>query len=170
MQVLNRPLITDAAPMGIVSFELARTPEKAFQIMVSWINPVAVRPSNEPLIYTIRPLLYAAFGLGFDYLFMPSYALTLALGVMLAAAAFRGPFASLGAWIGWGSLAAALFDATENVALLNVLLFWRPDSSWPAIAFWCASVKFGLIGLGIGYALVGALWPKRRPEPVEGSK
>ena len=33
--VLDQPLRTDAAPSGIVSLELAGTPKKAFQIMVS---------------------------------------------------------------------------------------------------------------------------------------
>ncbi len=35
-RVLDAPLQTDSAPNGIVSFEMAGTPEKAFQIMVSW--------------------------------------------------------------------------------------------------------------------------------------
>lgn len=156
MQILNRPLITDAAPSGIVSFEFAPTPERAFQIMVSWDN----QASNQALI--IRPLLYAAFGLGFDYLFMPSYALIIALGVLLAMGRQRGWFASFGAWIGWGSLAAALFDATENFALFRTLLYWQADTPWPQIAFWCASVKFALIGLGVGYALLGALLPRSK--------
>lgn len=167
MQGLNQPLITDTAPTGIVSFELAGTPEKAFQIMVSWETP---NKQNEPLIARLAPTLYAAFGLGLDYLFMLSYAVVVALGVLLASNRHKSWFAALGAWLGWGSLAAALFDSTENIALFNTLLYWQADSFWPQIAFWFASVKFGLIGLGIGYALVGALWPKRRPEPVEGSR
>ncbi|MBI3738456.1 MAG: hypothetical protein HY258_05365 [Chloroflexi bacterium] len=156
MQVLNQPLITGTAPAGIVSFELAGTPEQAFQIMVSWSNQV-----SDPALIN-RPMLYAAFGLGFDYLFMPSYALTIALAVLLASGRHKGWFVSLGTWIGWGSLVAALFDAMENLALFNVLLYWRADSSWPQIAFWCASVKFGLIGLGVGYALLGAILSKSK--------
>jgi hypothetical protein len=157
MQVLNRPLVTDAAPSGIVSFELAGTPEHAFQIMVSWSHAA----SDRPLINAIKPLLYAAFGLGFDYLFMPSYAIAIALGVLLASGRHKGWFTVLGMWIGWGSLAAALFDATENLALWKILL-GEFESAWPSVAAVCATIKFGLIGLGIGYALLGVLLPRSR--------
>ncbi|MFH1905924.1 MAG: hypothetical protein ABIL11_00845 [Chloroflexota bacterium] len=35
-QIINAPLRTPAAPVSIVSFELARTPERAQAIMDSW--------------------------------------------------------------------------------------------------------------------------------------
>jgi hypothetical protein len=137
---LDRPL----SPNGIVSFELARTPERVSAIMAGW-TPLAK--------------LYAALGLGLDYLFMPSYALTIALGVLLALKRHGGWFASLGIWVGWGSLAAALFDAFENIALWETLAH-GVNLTWPQVAFWCASFKFGLILIGIGFALLGALLPK----------
>ena len=155
MQILNRPLITAAAPNGIISFEFAGTPERAFQIMALWSHAA----SDQPLIDEIKPLLYAAFGLGLDYLFMPSYAIAIALGVLLAGGRHKGWFAVSGTWIGWGSLAAALFDAAENLALWKILL-GDFESAWPLVAAVCAAFKFGLIGLGIGYALSGALRPK----------
>ncbi len=139
-QILDQPL----APNGIVLFELARTPEHASEILASW-SPLAK--------------LYAAFGLGLDYLFMPSYAVTIALGVLLALKRHTGWFASLGKWVGWGSLAAALFDATENFALWK-LMAHGVNSTWPQVAFWCASFKFELILIGIGFALLGALLRK----------
>ena len=135
-------------PNGIVSFELARTPERASAIMAGW-TPLAK--------------LYAALGLGLDYLFMPSYAVTIALGVLLALKRHGGWFASLGIWVGWGSLAAALFDAVENIALWETLVH-RVNLTWPQVAFWCASFKFGLILFGIGFALLGALLPKSAPD------
>ncbi len=155
MQLLNRPLVTEAAPKGIVSLELAGTPEHSFQIITSWGSSA----SNRPLIEGITPLLYAAFGLGFDYLFMPSYAVIIALAVLLALGRQMGWFASLGVWVGWGSLAAALFDAVENYALWRVLL-GSMFSSYPEVAALCAAVKFGLILLGVAYALLGALLPR----------
>ncbi|MBE3040100.1 MAG: hypothetical protein IMZ62_14985 [Chloroflexi bacterium] len=69
-QVLNTPLTTSAAPAGIVSHQFAWTPEKAQAILSSWEG---------------RASLFAAFGLGFDYLFMPSYTLTVSLGALLVA-------------------------------------------------------------------------------------
>ena len=158
MQTVSAPLKTSAAPMGIVSFELAGTPEKAFQIMVSWVLP---QKNGESLIASITPTLYAAFGLGLDYLFMPSYALALALGVLLALGRHKGWFASLGIWVGWGSLAAALFDAAENFALWKILL-GDYQSAWPMIAAVCATIKFALILLGLGYAVLGGILLKSR--------
>ena len=157
MQVVGAPLKTSAAPMGIVSFELAGTPEKTFQILTSWQPTVR----NGVLIAHIAPLLYAAFGLGLDYLFMPSYALALTLGVLLAMGRHKGWFASLGIWVGWGSLAAALFDATENFVLWKILL-GEFQSAWPMIAAICATIKFALILLGLGYAILGGILPRSR--------
>ncbi|MDI6769010.1 MAG: hypothetical protein QMD04_04980 [Anaerolineales bacterium] len=143
---LSAPLTTSAAPSGIVSFELAHTPENAARMLDSWDE---------------RAQLFAAFGLGFDYLFMPSYALAIALGILLAAGRHPGAFAKLGAWLGWGLILAAILDAVENVALWNVLL-GAANSAWPLLSYWCALFKFGLILLGIAYALAGWVWPRHK--------
>lgn len=144
-RVLNVPLTTSAAPGGIVSFELAGTPQQAHVQLYSWDETAS---------------LYAAFGLGLDYLFMPSYALTLSLAALLAAGRHRGWFRSLGMVMGWAVLVAALFDAVENFALWKVLL-GDVFSNWPTVAAICATFKFVLLALGIVYALVGWLWPKK---------
>jgi hypothetical protein len=144
-QPLGAPLTTSAAPSGIVSFELARTPANAQAMISSW---------------DARAQLYAAFGLGFDFLFMPSYAFAIALGCLLAAGRHPGWFAKLGAWFGWGAFAAPLFDAVENIGLWNSLL-GHVNSAWPVVSFWCATFKFALILLGIFYGLIGWLWPKK---------
>jgi hypothetical protein len=60
-QVLNLPLTNSVAPLGIVSHQLAWTPEKAQAIFTSWDS---------------HARMTAVFGLGLDYLFMPSYTLT----------------------------------------------------------------------------------------------
>ena len=100
--ILDFPLRTPSAPLGIVSFELAGTPENANAIIESWDQ---------------RAKLFAAFGLGLDYLFMPAYALTISLGVLMALRKHGGWFTKIGGAIGWGALLAALFDAVENVFL-----------------------------------------------------
>ncbi len=145
-RVLNVPLITSAAPGGIVTFELAGSIEKTTEILLSWDEQAE---------------LFAAFGLGLDYLFMPFYALALGLGTLLAAGRHTAWLKSFGTLAGWGTLAAALFDAIENFALWQILsgVLAQP---WPALAAFCAQVKFGLLFLGLLYALVGWLWPKRR--------
>jgi len=74
-QVINASLRSPAAPAGIVSFELARTILNAHEMVASWNAHVQ---------------LFAAFSLGFDYLFMPSYAFTIALACLLAAGRHLG--------------------------------------------------------------------------------
>ena len=145
-RVLDAPLRTAAAPSGIVSYELAGTPAAAQSILASW---------------DARDRLFAAFGLGLDYLFMPAYALTLSLGILLAAGRHAGAFAKLGAPLGWGALAAALFDAVENFSLWHFML-GDFQVLWPRLASICATVKFTLLLLGLAYALIGWLWPKRK--------
>ncbi len=145
-QVINAPLRTPAAPAGIVSFELARTPANAQAMVASW---------------DARAQLFAALGLGFDYLFMPSYAFAIALACLLAAGRQKGWFAAPGAWLGWGVFLAAIFDALENIGLWHSLL--GPVSSlWPAVSFWCATFRFTLILLGIVYGLIGWILPEKK--------
>ncbi len=143
-RVLDAPLRTLAAPNGIVSFELAGSTAAAQSMINSW---------------DARAELFAAFGLGIDYLFMPTYAWALSLGILLAAGRHAGAFAKVGAPLGWGAFAAALFDAVENYSLFQILSGNR-FSPWPEIAFWNANAKFGLLLLGLVYALIGWLWPK----------
>jgi hypothetical protein len=145
-RVLDAPLRTAAAPNGIVSYELAQTPDAAQAMINSW---------------DARAQLFAAFGLGIDYLFMPAYALTLSLGILLAAGRHPGVFARLGTWLGWGALAAALFDAVENFSLWQILT-GNIQPNWPGLAATCATVKFALLLLGLAYALPGWLWPKHK--------
>jgi hypothetical protein len=144
--VLDPPLQTEAAPQGIVSFELAGTQAKAEEIISSW---------------DASAQLYAAFGLGFDFLFMPVYATAIALGVLLAAGRYPGKFESLGAWVGWGAYAAALFDSAENICLFNLLL-GNTGANYANMAAIYASAKFGLILLGVAFAVIGWVWPKKK--------
>jgi hypothetical protein len=164
-RILGQPLRTDAAPMGIVSLELAGDPQTARAITDSWkqmsLLLSAVAGQANPDIVNI-PYVFAPFGLGLDYLFMPVYALALALGTLPAAHRHAGLIKWLGAAAGYGAFAAALFDAVENYALLRVLLGFI-DTAYPAIAAFCAIVKFALILFGFLYALVAWVLPARQP-------
>lgn len=143
-RILDMPLQTDYAPSGIVSFELAGTPQNAAHIVLTW---------------PAEAMLNAAFGLGIDYLFMPVYAFALAFGTLLAAGRHAGWLKSLGAVAGYGAFAAALFDAVENYALFQVLL-GAFDSSYPMLAAVCATVKFGLLAFGLVVAVAGGVIPR----------
>jgi len=144
-QVINVPLQTSDAPAGIVSFELAGTDANARVLVASWDS---------------RAQLFAAFSLGLDYLYMPSYAFTIALASLMAAGRHPGRFSKIGTWLGWGVFLAAIFDAIENLGLWKSLV--DPiDAGWPGISYWCAILKFTLIFLGIVYSLIGWILPKK---------
>ncbi len=163
-RVLDAPLRTPAAPNGIVSFELAGTPFQALAIIDSWHEQsyLASSVAGEPVPGMVsRAYSFAVFGLGIDYLFMPVYATALALGILLAARKHGGWFFTLGAWLGWGAYAAMLLDAVENYALARMLLLDEVWSPYPEVAAFSASSKFFLLLLGLLFALVGWLWPKK---------
>lgn len=142
-QPLNRPLMTSVAPSGIISLQLAWTADNAQEMMASWEADAR---------------LFAAFGLGFDYLFMPVYAMALALGALLAAGRRPGSFATLGAWAGWGAFLAAILDGLENLGQFHQLFNGRLELA--AIIGVFATIKFSLILAGILYGLIGWLWKK----------
>ena len=161
-RVLDQPLRTEAAPNGIVSFELAGTPLAARAILDSWKQlSLLLSSTREPSPDIVNvAYAYAAFGLGLDYLFMPVYSLALAFGTLLAAGKHVGRVKMLAVVAGYGAFAAALFDAVENYALFRVLL-GESQSSDPAIAAFCAIVKFGLLAFGILVCLIGWLAPRK---------
>ena len=154
--VIGAPLNTPAAPSGIVSYELAGSVPQAQAMLDSWDQTAK---------------LYAAFGLGFDYLFMLAYSTALGLGCIWAADVLlkRGwSLARLGSPLAWGLWAAAGLDAIENIALTVILLAVNA-SPWPEIARWCATLKFALLFLGLVYAFLGlALNLVERLEHREG--
>lgn len=145
LQVIGRPLQTVAAPLGIVSFELAGTLAAAQAMIASW---------------DATAQLHAAFSLGLDYLYMPLYAVTIALAcVRVAATSLRSPqvAAALGILLAWGLGIAALLDAVENAALWQVL-HGSTTAAWPAVARLCAIAKFALVGAGLFYVGAGAVF------------
>jgi hypothetical protein len=154
LNLVSAPLTTESAPMGMISYELAGSIEKAQSILDSW---------------DIAAQLRAAFALGFDYVFMLAYATTIGLACVMAAAALRSrgwPLVGAGAALAWGLWLAAGLDAVENIAL-TVLLFGAVVSPWPQVAYWCALIKFALVFMGLVYAFYGGvvrLFIRNRPE------
>lgn len=144
-RVIDVPLQTPSAPNGIVSYELAGSAPAAQAMIDSW---------------DAQARLYAAFGLGLDYLFMLSYALAIGLGAAWAGRQLgsgrRWPV-SLGRVLAWGLGLAALLDAVENIALLKMLLVGTASAPWPAVAAVCATIKFALVLAGLVYVLAGVV-------------
>ena len=153
MQLLDRSLTTPAAPMGIVSYELAGSAAQSQKILDSWDQAAKIK---------------AGFSLGLDYLFMLAYSLTIGLACIWAGGIVgrQGwPLARLGLPLGWGIGLAAVLDAFENLSLA-VMLFSSPSGAWSQIAALCATVKFLLIGLALLWVAYGGLawliWRSKR--------
>ena len=144
MVVLNftgRPLISDPAPYGILSYELAGSEGKAQKILDSWDEIARI---------------YAGFNLGFDYLFLILYSTSIALAIVWLIDLLRislkvRRFALL---LATSLSVAALLDAIENAALFSMLVNGA-TSPWPQISFVCAIIKFGLVFLGLAFCIVG---------------
>jgi len=153
-QKTGKPLITEKAPSGIVSFELAGSGVTARAIVQSW------GPSGRA---------YAALNLGIDYLFLFLYAVTIGLGSVLVAGLFkRGFLYNLGIIFSWLILVAGGLDAVENYALIKIL--FGPMSDGLAVtARWCAIPKFTIVALSLIYLLISlagyALFRKRYTHP-----
>jgi hypothetical protein len=128
------------AQPNIVDFELAGSVDKAGQIINAW---------------TEADRIHAGFSLGFDYLYMPVYSTTIALACILAVGVLKHrTWQTIGVLLAWGLWLAALSDAIENLALLTEL-FGNNSAPWPQVAQLCATIKFGLILLGLLYVIGG---------------
>jgi hypothetical protein len=144
MQSLDGPLTTEAAPHGIISYELAKTPSVAQRILASWSQDAKI---------------YATLSLGIDYLFLSVYAFFIGLACVQLGRRLHARLPKVGLvgfMLAWGQLPAALCDALENLALFR-LLSGSTQEVWPLIAWCCAVVKFTLVGMGWLYILCGSL-------------
>jgi hypothetical protein len=127
----------------ILDFEFARTQRRAAQIMAEWGG---------------KGRSAAHLSLVLDYGYMLSYGLFFAIAgfAVRNGARARGWrwLAAGGAFVPFFALAAAVFDASENVALL-LTLAGRGGSFAPPFATVCSAIKFTLIGVAILYVLSG---------------
>ena len=127
----------------ILAFEFAGSSSRAAQIMAEW---------------GAKGRSAAHLSLLLDYGYMLSYGLFFCLAgfAIRDTARTRGwrRLAALGVVIPFLALAAATFDASENVALL-LTLAGNGGSFAALFAAVCSTIKFTLIGIAILYVLVG---------------
>lgn len=136
------PLETEAAPYGIISYELAGSASRSAKIIASWDD-------------TARQL--AAFSLGLDFLFLVVYSTTIGLACVWAAGVLQSlgwRLAIVGIPLAWGTWLAAALDALENVGL-TIILFGGSAQFWAPIARWAALAKFAVIFAGLTYSFLG---------------
>jgi hypothetical protein len=149
--VLERPMEHAGGP-SILAFEFAATKARVGQILAEW------GPSGRRA---------ARIGLIVDYAYMVSYGgfFTLA-GLATRDLAIRQDWrrlATAGRVVPFFAVAAACFDAIENVFLL-IALAGHGGNTAPLLATVCSSIKWVLITLAIIYAICGAVgWLRRTP-------
>ncbi len=107
-----------------------------------------------------------ALSLLLDYGYMLSYGLFFTLAGFAVRDTARAHdwrrLATIGAVVPFFALAAASFDASENVALL-LTLAGNSGSFAPPFAAVCSAIKFKLIAIAILYAVCGlVLWLRAR--------
>lgn len=135
----------DAGGTGIIGFELAGSEDRAGEILADWGDEGtdAARAS-----------------LWIDCAFLVTYGtfLVLAAAATREIALARGwaRMARLGTAVMLAAVAAAVFDAIEDVGLL-VALDGNGGSVAPRLAQVCASLKFALLAVTIAYLLAGLL-------------
>jgi len=149
--LMAAPLTTDHAAFGIVSLELARSPEVAGLVIGSW------SPEQQA---------QAVAGVRWDFLWLIAYSTTISLACVWAAGVLgRSEFLTkIGLFLAWLIWLAALLDAVENVALLQ-MLGGSSVAFWPALSYWCAMIKFDIVILTLLYVVTGGLallWQKMR--------
>jgi hypothetical protein len=154
--VFGAAMLPDLAAMsdrgtGVIPFELARTEDRAAEILDRW--------GEEGRAAARRSLL-----LDFGYLL--GYGFLLAgLNARVAARALRTGRQSLTAassMFAWGALLAAGCDAVENLSLY-VVASDHPEQPFPGLAFSFAVAKFALLAPAALNAVVGWGLTRRRP-------
>lgn len=139
---------TDAAPDGIVSFELCHFSNNCQSILDSW---------------DAKAQLYAMFSLGFDYLFMLLYPALIAVGLLLLASSKAEPSKRRLTLLAYCCVIMSLGDAIENYGLIQMLLGNSVETFGP-IAAWFATAKFAVLAISLpalmGFFLLGLISKK----------
>lgn len=140
LAIIDQHLSNQIALNGIISFELSASLLESLRIITSWNSTAQI---------------YAGFSLGLDYFFIFSYSVFLFTLSVHLAIRFKDKMFLLyqvGIYIGWLQLSAGLLDAIENYMLLR-LLTGSYDEIFSILAYYCASVKFLFIGVGVFFIL-----------------
>ena len=141
LSYIDHPLKTMAAPHGIVSFELAGSLDSAMAILNSW---------------DARAKIFAGLSLGIDFLYLVSYSIFLFLLILGQARKLQQRFPLLyrfGIVLMSMQILAAIFDAVENYGLIR-LLTGTHDQIFASLAFFCSTLKFTFIIMGIFYYIL----------------
>lgn len=127
--MMGQVLHTPHAPLGVLSFELAFTAEALRQMISEWM----------PLLATS-----VGFQLGFDFLLIPLYALSLSAALLYA----RKQPAQWIHILAWLLLIAGACDGIENICLLTCVIA-GPTNTMALAAGIFASAKFLILAVAL---------------------
>lgn len=147
---IDRQLTNCAAPLGIISLQLAGDQATAAAILQSWAQAGATQAARDSLRV--------------DTLFLLVYPVTLALACRLLAGGLGDGLTRAGRRVSWAVLACAPLDAMENLAL-SAMLTRGADPFLASAASLCAGIKFGLVFLALGFLSTCLLARPRRRSP-----
>lgn len=145
MSHIGGSLKTGGAPWGIISLELAHTPDQAQAVLASWDAGARVD---------------AGLVVGLDFVFALSYVLFLSLMCMQLAGqlySWHRVAALVGVVLSWAVVLAGVADVVENVALIQMLR-GSELPLWPTVAYWSAVPKFVTILLSVVFCFWGWLF------------
>lgn len=136
----GKPLITPAAPKGMLSFQFSWSRSEAIKILDSWGKLKNVARKQ----------------LRWDYPFLSIYPLLLSLACGMLGDSFGDARAVGAVLVSWCVLFAGPLDAIENYALLK-MLDSDASESMAKMAGWCAGIKFVLVLSAVGCILVNGI-------------
>lgn len=140
MQILSKGIVTDYSPMGIVSFELAKT----FRDASSIIMAVGAKPLQ--------------INVSVDFLFIITYCIFLYLCCKAIMNNFRSSgLKTIGLIFLELSVLVGILDLVENIAMLITLGGYGSNIS-VTIARIAAIIKFSLAALVILYIIIASLF------------
>ncbi len=142
MRYLDSFLITQSAPNGIISFELAKESYVVLEIIKSWDTTAKFA---------------AGLSVGIDFLFLMVYAVFLTLLFLrINKKLLKETKRNFNWFILFLPILAAFFDILENMAMINLLL-GDIQLKWSLMAFYFAIIKFIILLIVIGYILAGGI-------------
>lgn len=135
------PFLLIGEPDEMVRLQLAGSPSRASEIVSGWSPAAAVD---------------MAILQGIDELHLLAYGLLLATAAVWAGRQLRGRARLWAPLVGWLALAAALFDAVENVGMI-AMIRGRVDAPIPSITTAFAMAKFSMFFIVVPYVVAGVV-------------
>lgn len=148
--IIYLKLTNPVAPLGILSLELAATPDRLNQVVGSWAE---------------GPKSGMIFSLGLNFLCVFTLTNAIAAACVIAGKHLSGSFSRLGPLLAWALWLAAVIWVIQN-SLLAWGVLAHPNQFTTAVSASLAMAKFAIVGAGILYAVTGALLGLTRPRPL----